>query len=114
VGWTSRGRARVEYLGWDLALAPDEAYSYDLFTDPAFRGRRLAAAARVPLLRFARGHGCGRLLSTLLPENAAGHRAPQLLGFRPIGWLWYRGLGAARRYSCRVEPGARRPGAPVA
>jgi GNAT superfamily N-acetyltransferase len=109
-GWTSSGRASIPYLDWELALAADEAYSHDVFTAPEFRGRGLAPAARIDLLRYARERGCRRILSALLPENTSGWRMPALIGFRPIGWIGYVGAGRRRRRFCHVEPGAEPPG----
>lgn len=106
--WTSPQRARIDYLDWELALAPDEAYSYDLYTVPAFRGRGLASAARVSMLRDARERGCRRLFSALLPENTPGWRTPDTLGFRQIGWIGYVGPAPWRHRFCRVAGGARR------
>jgi GNAT superfamily N-acetyltransferase len=102
VSWTSPGHAPIEYLAWDLPLAPDEAYSYDLYTSPAFRGRRLASAIRIPALRYAREQGCRRLLAALLPENVAGWKTPSAIGFRHIGWIGYVGFGPLRRRFCTL------------
>ena len=106
VGWTAPGRAPIEYLDWTMPLAPDEGYSYDLYTAPAFRGHGLASAARIPAMRYARDQGCRRLVSALLPENAPGWRTPATIGFRHIGWAGYIGPAPFRRYFCRLEPGA--------
>jgi len=102
-GWTSPRRAAIEYLGWEITLAPDEGYSYDLFTAPGFRGHGLAAAARIPALRHARDHGCRRLFSALLPENLPGWSTPAAIGFRAIGWIGYVGPRPLRYRFCRLD-----------
>jgi len=112
-GWTSPRRAAIEYLGGEMALAPDEGYSYDLFTASAFRGHGLAAAARIPALRHARDHGCRRLFSALLPENLPGWSTPAAIGFRAIGWIGYIGPRPLRyRFFCHLDAqaGERRAG----
>lgn len=105
-GWTSPGRATIEYLDRTMALAPHEGYSYDLYTATSFRGHGLASAARIPALRHARDQGCRRLLSSLLPENGPGWRTPATIGFRHIGWIGYVGAGPLRQHFCRLLAGA--------
>ena len=110
--WGAPGRAPLEYLDWDLPLAPDEAYSYDLYTAPAARGRGMTPATRAPHLLLARDRGYRRLLATLLPENRRALRTPEQLGYRVIGRLGYVGVGRWRRRFCRLRPGAEPAGGP--
>jgi GNAT superfamily N-acetyltransferase len=50
-GWAVTGRARIEYLSTEIALAPDEVYSYDVFTSPAFRGLGVSPARLLETVR---------------------------------------------------------------
>jgi RimJ/RimL family protein N-acetyltransferase len=101
--WAATGRIRVEYLSRDLEMAPDEAYSYGLYTDPAFRGHGVSPAASVAMLRYLRAASFRRVVAAILPENHASLQSVAKTGYRPCGligrvrlgpWTWYFGLGS--------------------
>lgn len=107
--WGTRDRAWIDYLDRALILGPAEAYSYDLYTDPAYRRAGLTAPTRIPHLRDMRDRGYRRVLATLLPENIPAWGTPRSVGYRSIGWMGYVGLGPWRHHFCRMEPGGARP-----
>lgn len=104
--WAVGRRARIEYLELDIQLGPDEVYSYDLYTAPGLRGRRITSATRVPHLRYLSEQGYRRSLATLAPLNRSAASLQDAIGYRPIGWIGYVGLGPWRRMFCRMMPGA--------
>ena len=109
--WAVTGRARIEYLSTEIALAPDEVYSYDVFTSPAFRGLGVAPARMLETIRYFRDRGYRCQLSAILPENSPGLRPGEKIGGRiRIGVIGYVGLGPWRHVFCRMERGASPPG----
>jgi len=112
--WLARGRYHVAYLKRDLALAPDEAFVYDLYTAPDVRHRGATIGGALALRSYAERNGFARLLAAVLPENTAGLGPPRRFGYRPIGVLGFVGLGPWRRHFCRVGRGERVPGSPGA
>ena len=80
-------------------------YSYDLYTVPELRGRRITSPTRVPHLRYLREQGYRRSLATLGPLNRSAATLQDAIGYRPIGWIGYVGLGPWRRRFCRMMPG---------
>ena len=110
-GWAVTGRARIEYLSTEIALAPDEVYSYDVFTSPAFRGLGVSPARLLETVRYFRDRDYRRLLSAILPENRSGLRQGEKVGWdRRIGVIGYLGLGPWRHVFCRIERGVSPPG----
>lgn len=108
--WLACGSYRIDFLDRSLALAPDEACVYDLYTAPDHRRRGATAARGAALIRHARGAGYRRLLAAVLPENQAGFGSPRRFEYRPIGVVGFVGLGRWRRHFCRVHPGEQPPG----
>lgn len=104
--WAVGRRAWIEYLELGIQLGPDEVYSYDLYTVPGLRGRRITSATRVPHLRYLSEQGYRRSLATLAPLNRSAASLQDAIGYRPIGWIGYVGLGPCRRTFCRMMPGA--------
>ena len=110
VTWAATGRATIEYLTREIALAPDEAYAYDGFTSRAFRGLGVAAVRSVEMIRYFRDRGYRRLLGLVHPENRSAFGPVERVGYRRIGVIGYIGLGPWRRAFCRMDRGASRPG----
>lgn len=50
--WLAFDHAWIDYLGCELPLEANEAYAYDLFTDPAERGRQLYRAQVSEMFQF--------------------------------------------------------------
>lgn len=95
--WVATEVAWIEYLGRELALAADEAYLFDAFTDPAMRGQAIAPALSAELLRRLRKEGCRRALRCTLPENAAALRAHAKAGFQIVARMGRVQCGPWRR-----------------
>ncbi len=110
-GWAVTGRARIEYLSTEIALAPDEVYWYDVFTSPAFRGLGVSPARMLEMIRYFRDRGYRCQFAANLPENRSGVRQGEKVGGRRrIGVIGYVGLGPWRHVFCRMERGASPPG----
>ena len=94
--------ARLDYVGDEqLLYRTSEAYLYDSFTDPAYRGSGIAPALGVHVLGEFRRAGVTRAMMAVAPENAANRRARAKTGFRAFGridqlrlgrwsWHWHR------------------------
>jgi hypothetical protein len=107
VTWTARMRCRIDYLEQDILLDDDEVYNYDQFTAAAARGQGITVAGRVPHLRFLRDQGYRRALATHGPDNRAARALQTAIGFRPVGWIGYVGVGPWRRHFCCVQRGVK-------
>jgi GNAT superfamily N-acetyltransferase len=103
--WIARGRARIEHLDCDLPLGTDDAYHYDLWTDPAARRRGLAALGTAALLVELAGEGVRRVTRAIIPENAAGAASARAAGFRETGTIWRLGIGRLSRLGVRRASG---------
>ena len=68
-----------------MVLGDGDAYVYDLFTSPGWRGRGLAAAALGALQRRLWEIGRRRAVLIVAVENRAGFGPPRATGYRPIG-----------------------------
>lgn len=97
-GWLARGVADVPYLEGCLVLAPEDLYSYDSFTAPDWRGRGLAPARHLDLLRGGADPGARRLLTVVAIENRSGLRVFAKLGYRTLGGYTVARLGPWRRW----------------
>jgi hypothetical protein len=95
--WTAVRPIRIEYLGCETELADGDAYLYDKFTCPAFRGHRIANAVRVYQLRYLREAGYRRAIGALVPENKTSMRENARGGFRPVGVIGRFKIGPWQR-----------------
>ncbi len=95
--WSSAGSARIDYLDHETRLADGEAYLYDKFTLPAYRGHRIANAVRVYQLQHLRQAGYHRAVAALVPENKTALRDNAKGGFRPVGMIGRVKIGPWQR-----------------
>jgi GNAT superfamily N-acetyltransferase len=83
-GWLVSDRAPVPYLGKELPLESEDAWSYDGFTHPALRRRGIGTARLARLLEEASALGARRVLAAVLPENRDAFGPTDRTGWRPI------------------------------
>jgi len=97
VRWAGAGPMRLDYLDCHVDLSADEACTYGLYTDPAFRGSPVSPTGSVAMLRHLRDAGFRRVVAAILPENDASLRSVTMTGYRPYGvigrvklgpWTW--------------------------
>jgi ribosomal protein S18 acetylase RimI-like enzyme len=81
--WTTTERAWTDFLGCEIALGAGEAYLFDAFTHPAYRGQGVAPALCFNQLAHFRRAGLRRVVRATLPENTPALRAHVKCGFRP-------------------------------
>ncbi len=110
--WIATGRVWIDYLACEIRLATDEAYLYESFTSPGFRGQNIPAVRATHETRYFRDAGYRRLVAVIMPENKPALRHAEKAGWKPSGVMGYVKLGPWRRDFCRVKPNARPPGAP--
>lgn len=84
-GRLTTGRGYVPYLRQNLILHPDDVYSHDSFTLPAYRGYGLAPARHIHFMRHYRQQGYRRATCLVAVENRAGLRVMQKLGYQAVG-----------------------------
>jgi len=80
--WVAVSHAWLHSFKHELPLAIGEAYLFQAYTDPAFRGQAIAPAMSAELLRRLREEGYRRAIRITLPENQAALRAHAKAGFR--------------------------------
>jgi len=95
-GWAATRDAWVDYLSCTFPLGAGDVYQFDSFTVPAFRGLDLAGARIAWMARHLRASGFRRLFAVVWPENRAGFRPLEKMGYRRCGWLRVVGLGRWR------------------
>ena len=96
-GWAATRDAWVDYLDCPFPLGAGDVYQFDSFTAPAFRGLDLAGARIAWMSRHLRDSGFQRLFAVVWPENTAGFRPLEKMGYRRCGWLRVIRLGRWRR-----------------
>ena len=106
-GWVTGADAWIDYLGCAMPLATGDAYQFGSFTDPAFRGRGIAAARVAAMARALRAEGYRRLVACVLPENADAWRPLERVRYRVAGRISVVRLGPWRRVRVRLAGGAR-------
>jgi len=96
--WATTSYAWIDYLARRIQLAPDEAYTYDIFTLPAFRGQNIVSTVMsVHVIPYFRGAGFRRMITSVLPENKASIRGLRKAGYQPFGVMGCVKLGPWRR-----------------
>lgn len=101
--WTRSDIAAVAWVGWDrvmnktlrhtFAFEPDEWYTFDSYTRPEYRGRRLQAAILAAILRDAASAQQRRLLVLIEPHNRPSLISRTRSGFERAGWVRQIRLG---------------------
>jgi len=109
--WLATGVVWIDYLERELRLAADEAYLYESYTAPGLRGQNIPALRGACEARHFRDAGYRRQVAVIVPENRPALRHAEKAGWRVFGLMGYVKLGPWRRDFCRVDPGARPPGA---
>jgi GNAT superfamily N-acetyltransferase len=110
VTWVAFERLWIPFLEYRIALAPDEACVYGVFTAPSARQQGIGSILGGYAARDSARKGYRRLLSLPGPQNRASIRLFEKLGYRRIGALGYVRLGPRRRHFCRTKRDARPPG----
>ena len=96
VTWAATGRGWTRYLGCQITLGPDEVYTYDWLTVPAFRKQHVASQLTVACLRYFRERGYRRVIYAMAPEKYNQRRGETRTGFRAYGMLGYVQIGPYR------------------
>jgi hypothetical protein len=104
VRWAATGRMHLDYLDYDLDLSADEACSYGLYTDPAFRGFAVSPTGSVAMLRHLRDAGFRRVVAAILPENHASLLSVTKTGYRPYAVIGRLKLGRWTWRFLRTRP----------
>lgn len=110
--WRPEWVAEIDRL---VVPGPDEAYLYEAFTEPGWRGRGLFSAMLFRLLAYARAQGRRRALIFVLTDNRASRRAIEKTGFElfqtvskvdlgGLKRLWFRGPRPGRARVMLVRP----------
>lgn len=89
VTWIAAGRAYIDYLDRDILLHPQDAYLYDSFTSPAFRGRGLYAAKLAYISHRCKEEGYSRTVAVYAMENKAVYKMLARLNTQYVG-TYYR------------------------
>lgn len=86
-------------LGYEelIPTSPERAYSYKVFTSPAYRGLGICAAYYAHLACVLRRQGYAQLLCHVLSTNEASLRAHARAGFVGVGAVWEFQIGRRRR-----------------
>jgi len=104
VCWVAPRGGRVDYLDRDLPLGGGEAYLYEVFTEPAVRGRGISSQVLAFASRRARTTGCRRIVALVNPENRAAFPPLERNGYRRTGVIGYMTIGPWRRDFRRTRP----------
>ena len=96
--WAADTRAWSHYLSREIDLLPDEIYIYDSYSRPDCRGRLVASAIGVEILRYFRAAGYRRIIRAISPENQASLRVAAGAGYRPFGKIGYIAIGPWRKH----------------
>ena len=101
--WLATGQAWVDYLSREIRLASDEAYLYESFTAPGFRGQNIPALRAAYETRYFRDAGYRRLVAIIMPENKPALRHAEKAGWQPCGVMGYVKIGPWRYDFCRAQ-----------
>ena len=97
VRWIARDDAHIDFLGCTLPLAAGEAYNFDTWTDPAFRGLGVASASGARLNEALVAEGVRTVIRAVWPANDQGLRNAAREGFVSAGTIMSVRLGPLRR-----------------
>ena len=101
--WIGIGVATIEYLGWEVKLAQEVAYSYGSYTLHRLRKLDVASVRAREMMRQLRDMGFRRVIAAVVPENVAAVHAVEKFGYRPLGVIGFVKIGPWRHDYCRVQ-----------
>jgi len=102
--WAAFQVFHMPFLRMRYLLKPDEAYLYDMHTDPEFRNQHVARARVAWTLAYLRDVGYKRAISDVFVENKASQASADPLGFRTFGLLARIIIGPIRITSYKPYP----------
>ncbi len=94
--WTAEGAVWIPYIRCRIELAPGEAYVYNNYTAPPFRGNRVPFVRSVFMLHHFRDRGYHRLAAIVIPENKPAFGSFEKSGYRRIGHIGSLRIGPWR------------------
>ena len=94
--WAAEGAVWIPYLNCRIELAPGEAYVYDHYTAPNFRGHHVPLVRAVFMLHHYRDRGYHRLAAIVIPENKPAFGSFERSGYRRIGRIGSLRIGPWR------------------
>jgi GNAT superfamily N-acetyltransferase len=97
-GWIAVQNRWIDYLGCAIDMAAGDAYSYDKFTLPDYRGHGIFNAVRTHHLRQLRAVGYRRAIVTVVPENKSSVRDIYKGGYRLCGMIGRIKIGPWQRH----------------
>jgi hypothetical protein len=95
--WTATRPVWSEYLDCEIGLAAGDAYLFDRFTLPAFRGLRIGNVVRMHQLRSLQQAGFRRTISAIVLENKPALRDIAKGGARPFAVIGRIRIGRWQR-----------------
>jgi GNAT superfamily N-acetyltransferase len=95
--WTATRPVWNEYLDCEIGLGAGDAYLFDRFTLPAFRGLRIGNAVRMHQLRRLQQAGYRRTISAIMLENKPALRDIAKGGARPFAVIGRIKIGRWQR-----------------
>jgi SAM-dependent methyltransferase len=96
-GWAGFSTVWIEFLDYEMPLAPGDVYQFDSFTAVPFRGQGIAASRVATMARSLQRAGHRRLLAGVLPEVQVAFRPLERVGYRRLGRLGVLRVGPWRR-----------------
>lgn len=113
--WIAFENGRLDEVGREVRLAPDEVYLYDSYTAERVRERGVASARALWTAAYLREAGYRRAIGWISPQNRpafgparkAGYEIVGTVGFirvGPLRWDFVQPVGARRRSSRRDQP----------
>jgi len=102
--WIATRPVWSEYLDCEIPLAAGDAYLFDKFTLPAFRGLRVGTAVRMRQQRELQQAGYRRTICAIVPENKPALRDVPKGGYKPFAVIGRFKIGRWRRTFQRTLP----------
>ena len=106
--WATIHVILTPYSACEIQLAKDEAYVYDGFTKPDFRGQSIFPAILAEMIKYFRAAGYRRMILGIVPENNPSLWAIRKVGFRLFGTMGYIKIGQWRQDFYRTNSNIQR------
>jgi GNAT superfamily N-acetyltransferase len=104
-GWVTFDKEDIGELGLRIRLKAGEAYTWNCFTLPAYRGQRLYPALLSHIVSELHNQGLHRIWIGTDTDNLPSQSGIVLAGFQPIGDIIVSDVLTMRRAWLRGRPG---------
>lgn len=101
--WVASGEVWIDYLFFNITIAPNDIYLYNLYTLPDYRSKNIASAIVTKIIKTLINTNYQYMILNVLPESKGVIQMYKKIGFQSFGLIGFKGIGQWKRPFCRIN-----------